>query len=59
MAAPETPSSVTKRPRLMYTYSNSGEQETVRVEKHFVEAWNTEFPCLVYEGDKMFCTSIK
>ena len=56
---PETPSSATKRQRLASTYSNSGEQKTVTVERHFVEAGNKEFPWLVYEGDKMFCTSIK
>ena len=46
---PETPSSATKRTP---TYSDSEEQETDRVERHFVGTWNT---WLVYEGDKMFC----
>ena len=52
---PETPSSATKRPKLTPTYSDSEEQETDRVERHFVETWNKDFPWLVYEGDKMFC----
>ena len=41
---PETPSSATKRPRLASTYSDSGEQETERLERQFVEAWNKDFP---------------
>ena len=46
----ETTSLATKRLSL---YSNSGEQKTVTVQRHFVEAWNKESPWLVYEVDKM------
>ena len=38
---PETPSSATKRPKLTPTYSDSEEQETDRVKRHFVGTWNT------------------
>ena len=55
MKRPETSYSATKRPKLTPTYSDSEEQETDRVERHFVETWNKDFPWLLYEGDKMFC----
>ena len=45
----ETPSAATKRPRLASTYSDNGEQETERLERHFAEVWNKDFPWLVYE----------
>ena len=35
---PETPSSATKRPRFVSTYSDSGEKENERLERHCVEA---------------------
>ena len=41
---PETLSSKTKRLRLASTYSDSRKQETKRLERHFVEAWNKDFP---------------
>ena len=41
---PVTHSSETKRLRLASTYSPSRKQETKRLERYFVEAWNKDFP---------------